>query len=322
MAHKFSESLGRGLVLLLALSTATAATRSPPPPADDPCPLTRNCPQNSDEPAPQGDREQRPHHETDLFIPAAAVVAGIGAALVVDQLTGSNWASPKELDENGPRFASRQEVGRFQVQGYVDAGWPVVVDLEADPRAETWLEVRMKEHKDRLRVEIPAGEGRRVIVVKLPGTPGTAPKVGRFSLRSAFIGANGKPLYQPLRVFGIGAGPVAVGSTTLSIIRFGPREARLATDIRYSLDSTRIFQKSVIEVLRLPKEGNKLDRVGGAVPGPLMQGRLDGSWSGLNVSAKAARGVFALQARAWRLGTDTRDRGWTGAAAPNYVVIR
>jgi hypothetical protein len=243
-------------------------------------------------------------------------------AAVMDQLTGNHWVKPSELDKDGPRFPSHQRLGQFQVQGYADGGWPVVVDIETDPRAKTWLELRIKDSEQQFRVEIPAGAGRRVIVVQLPGTPGQAPQVGRYSLRSAFIDAKGKPVYQPLRVYGIGAGPKAVGSTTLAITSFGPPEARLAADVRYSLHSTRIFQQSVIELLRLPKGGNKLDRVGEAPPSPLLQGRHDGDWAGLHVSPKAGRGVFALQARAWRLSADPRDRSWTGAAGPNFVVIQ
>src|SRR5215211_5814469 len=85
---------------------------------DNPCP--RQQPQSVPSPT-EGDRT---HHTGNGLWPfIVGVVAVGGIALAADQLTGKDWASSEELDANGPRFPIQQKLGRFQVQGYVAAGW-------------------------------------------------------------------------------------------------------------------------------------------------------------------------------------------------------
>jgi hypothetical protein len=310
------------LVLAIALTAAPAGAQN----GQAGCSVTRYCPHG--EPVPEGgpvpedqEEESRRNHGNDAAVVAVGAIAVVGVAVLANEVFGGDgMPSAKELDSEGPRLPREQPLGRFQAEGYAQAGWPVVVDFEATPGTETWLEVRIKGRKPQL-IPIPEGVGRRVAVVHLAGDPGEPPRAARFSLNSALPREDGKPDYRPLRTYAIGAGPHAVGSTTVWIASFGPREARLPTDIGYTIESRRIFQKSVVEVLLLPRQGNKVTRIGAAAPAALMEGRHGGSWAGLRVSPKVAHGTFSLQARAWRLG-NTNERDWTVAVAPNYVVVR
>ena len=160
----------------------------------------------------------------------AVAIAGalIGAAAVreMNQQTSSKWLTPDQLDADGPRFRMKQKLGRFQVQGYAQAGWPMVVDINTVPGAWTWLEVRYQDgdRKEVIDLTNPEG-GRRTHVVRLPGPPGTI-GVARYSLRSALLPRGREPVYRPLEVYGIGAGPNAVGSPGEALTEFGNGQIR------------------------------------------------------------------------------------------------
>ena len=154
-----------------------------------------------------------------------ALITG-AAAYALNQQTGSKWVTPEQLDADGPRFRMKQKPGRFQVQGYAQAGWPMVVDINTLPGTWTWLEVHYQngDRKEVIDLTRPEG-GRRTHVVSLPGPPGSV-EVARYSLRSALLPRGKEPVYRPLEVYGIGAGPNAVGSPDEVLTEFGNGQVR------------------------------------------------------------------------------------------------
>ncbi|HEY8434087.1 MAG TPA: hypothetical protein VIK68_05675, partial [Sphingomicrobium sp.] len=156
------------------------------------------------------------------LIPWLPIIGAIGAAIAVDHLTGRKWVTPQELDANGPRFPSQQKIGGFQVQGYASPGWPFAVDIDTEPGTATWLEVRYEGSNEPqyLDLTLPDG-GRRIAVVHLPGSSG-ALGIARYTLHSALLRPGRQPLYRPFRIYGLGAGPNAVGSLYLFVTAFGP----------------------------------------------------------------------------------------------------
>ena len=140
------------------------------------------------------------------------VVAVAGAAVVADQLTGKDWVNSTELDAHGPRFPIEQKVGRFQVQGYSASNWPFLLDIYSQPGTRTWLEVRFKGDKHSQSVDLTRPEGgRRVAFVQLPPASGGV-RVARYSIHSVLERQGQEPLYMPIIIYGIGAGPGAVGA--------------------------------------------------------------------------------------------------------------
>jgi hypothetical protein len=304
MALKSVLSEGRGLVLVLtALLLGCPAAPPPPPPPDpkplDPCAPLGTCPNDASRP-----------------------LAG-PRTLAAETLTGEDWASTEELDLDGPRFAQSQALGRFEAQGYVCAGWPIVVDLESRPGTTTWLEIRAEGIGEPLATMMIEGEGRRTRVLELPYWENEGVEVARFSVVSASLAPGEPPVAQPVRVYAFGAGPYAVGSTTLDVTSFSPAQTSSAAQVNYSLLARRFYQYSVVEVLRLPPPGGKqLARVVRKEISPLSQGPSKGNWVSLGGPQAVPRGVYQLQVRAWRVAGGSNDRDWTGAIAPKYVIVR
>ena len=270
-----------------------------------------------------------------------AVAAGVAiAAVVADALFGGDdWVSPSRLDAEGPRLPRRQRLGRFPVQGFVQGGWPVILDLETEPGATSWLEVRVRGVDGRQYIALP-GEGRRVHVVRLPELARPGLRVARLTVHSARLRPGGEPEYQPLRIYGMGAGPYAVAPAKLASLQpqftmprggaFGspvfwirslqPQRARSPADVHYSLVAAVPFDRATAEVLRLPRSPDgELRRVGQADLSPLMRGTPSFGWARMGVDPRPPSGVYLLQAKAWRPGAGRGD--WQIAHAPNHVFI-
>lgn len=272
---------------------------------------------------PAQERTSERREKKSGLVPLVLTGIGIvGSALLINSLTGKDWVSPKKLDRDGPLFPSKQALGRFQVQGYAVPGWPVVLDIETEPGTETWLVVRYRGgKKDLPRIRIP-GQGRRVEVVQLPIEPSRAIRIARFSVHSFRTAGKDKSVYQPHKIHAFGAGPRAVGSTTLDVTRLSPALARQAAEVQYSLVSRRLFDRSALEVLRLSGKGQgALKMVKQTRLFPLRPGILNGDWRQMQVQPKPASGLYHFQARAWLVGGHADERDWTGAIAPNFVRI-
>jgi hypothetical protein len=280
-------------------SRALAARRAPPPPPPPPPPA-----------------QQGGGHEAEI---AAAMILLIGAEVAVGELTGGKWVKPEELDRDGPRFPKAQALGRFEVQGYAAPGWPFALDLETLPETQTWLELRYKGSHKSFRVDVPEGRARRLVVLKLPGPAEGGIGVARYTIHSALVRPGEEPIDQPLLVYGIGAGPYAVGSLYLSVPSFGPTRAAAPQQVNYAILAKRTFPEARAEILQLPRQGNKLTLIS-AQAYEVLGGEQRGNWGAMPPGKKPPKqGAYVLQVRAWR--TQVQGSDWTGAVAPNYVFL-
>lgn len=364
---------------------STVTFSSPPPTATTPNPASTGGPTTYGvppssvstpainvpaEPVDNGRRPERRDPSGSGLLPWLIGTIVVATIIAIDSTNG-NWAKPKELDAKGPRFPKQQPFGRFQVQGYAKAGWPVMLDLSTQPGTATWLELRTKGQKDRqgLALPIPAGDGRRLVAVRIPADwAGGSTQIARYTVKSVTRSARGEPAYSPLTVYGIGAGESAVQYEQLALYAdaadlagswpiyaqrnraktrppapklprialrmplelrdFAPMEVTQPADVRYALLARRLFHRSVVEVLRLPK-GNaaperptKLDRVREQRLFPLVAGNHPGDWRTMGVKPKPRAGRFLMQARAWLVGGRGDEHDWTGVFAPNFVLVR
>jgi hypothetical protein len=194
------------------------------------------------------------------------------------------------------------------------------VDLETVPGTWTWLELRYKDRDQPMLVDLTRPDGgRRMAVIDLPGAPGSL-GVARYSLHSALLRRGKKPIYLPLRVYGIGAGPNAVGSLYLSVTAFSPERASSPAQVRWAVSARRRFPRSQIEVLRLPRQGeDRYTLVTQDNIDLIINPQPSGSWGALPMRTTIGSGTYELQARAWRTAAGGGD--WTGAYSPNYVFI-
>jgi hypothetical protein len=209
------------------LSNTTTCRPCPPQTSQEPARPEETPPSEETRTAPTRHDD---HEDGRGHAGLAALFEALGRAIVTagelrepDRQTGPQWVTTDQLDADGPRFPMQQQSGRFQVQGYAAAGWPFVADIQTEPGTWTWLELSYKGSNRPQYVDLTRPEGgRRTEVFNLPGAPGSF-DIARYSIHSALLRQGYKPLYRPMRVFGLGAGPRAVGSIDQSSADDGNR---------------------------------------------------------------------------------------------------
>jgi hypothetical protein len=228
----------------------------------------RRCTPPPPPPQPSGSHD----HDGGLlgFLIAAAIIGGIVAA--TNALSGKE-KSVDEIDREGPKAPEREFLGRYQVQGLVYPGWPVVVEVRAQPGTTTYIQIVPNGHKAGDIPPLVIGDdggkpwGDHAVIRPteeyatdrgmfakffLPGNLGGAGnsrnssadgfRSARLSVLSGhFDGQNLSP--EPLEVFALGAGPNAVGSAAVVISRFEPKPSGRRAVYTITYNEKRQFDK-------------------------------------------------------------------------------
>ena len=250
------------------------------------------------------------------------------------------------LVRSGPDRGSCREVAKPSVVGLVRNGWPVVIDFEPEPGTFTVFRVKLYHRRWSLpyyeiafqQVLDPDGTGgRRTVVIpalELTGQAGAGVRVARYDVRSfrlangELVRAHHRLVTAPVTVYGMGAGPHAVGSMTVLDVHFlGPATIRVPArnsrqDVRFSYRLTRDYD-AVAGVPRFcnPRCSDVLPRIG---PLPRFRGAPQtGLWT---VTHRARVGNYGMDVRAWlqcggasavqALASCADDAAWTFATAP------
>ena len=224
------------------------------------------------------------HGGLSLLEIVAAIVAVVLTAFLVKKLTGSDDVSMSDLERNGPKTPETELLGLYEVQGLVYPGWPLVVEVNADADATTFVQVVTT---DGSKLALPplvlsdAG-GRpwgnsealypietertaRGILAKflLPEAMEDGGQEGfhtaRLSVASGRMQGN-EFSYSPLEVFALGSGPTAVGSAAVEITRFAPSAASRRADYQVTFNAPRTFNNLNAELVRRETNGRQIRR--------------------------------------------------------------
>ncbi len=196
---------------------------------------------------PPNDSDDAPHQsqDTDSTVPPGCV-----------KLFGSIQCGEEEpllasrLLANGPQPETATDPLRPAVVSFVRNNWPFVIDFQAEPGTRTVLKVKLyhrrwilpyleNAYQQVLGEDEQAGE-RQVIKIEAidlgdasVATGAGEVRVARYDIRSYRLDGDtyrreqGKLVRAPVKIFGIGAGPRAVGSITLRDVRFGPASLQI-----------------------------------------------------------------------------------------------
>ena len=325
------------LHVCLSLAFAIAAARAQSQPARDTAPVVRTPPaaQPRPEPAYPPRASNHPGRERRRASDWGPWALGLGitgaAAIAAHARTDKADVSNDGLAQNGPRFPSSYAVGTFAVQGYARDAWPVVIDFLARPDTCTWLEVNVagKPVYSRL-LDADGRSGRHLIRFDFPRQLAARPRSAMYvihSVRTPCAASNGsyaERLPSPVHVYGIGAGPRAVGSVAVDDLQFEPALPKLPQEqVRIAYHAKFAFDHAAEEILLLSETPSgrisvqavrtrRKDNISTA------QKALD-SWDGLGESGARSLGVHVLQVRAWFSGDD--DKSWVGAISPGTVRV-
>ena len=258
----------------------------------------------------------------------AAVVGGI-AIYLLRRTSFSQDSRPAEhaLLEDGPQLPESYPEGSLAIRGFAQDGWPIVVDFEPEPGTVTQLQVTIGEgrraRKETIVLDPDGSRGRQLVKVAMPNTGrARVPTPAIYFLSSLRIGALDVDRPQqdvggaPLRIYGLGGGPRAVGSVALEQLAF----IGAAAGARFSYVAKSEFSKARTQVQQLQRESGtvRIVPVFDARRSNLSVGPQNGAWPGTAVgSVGPSRGLHRLQVTGW---FTTDDRSWVAALAPNLVV--
>lgn len=231
-----------------------------------------------------------------------------------------------QLAQSGPQFPAQFSMSCAPVQGFVRGGWPVVIDYQPSGVGEVVLEIHTVGSDQPHVVPLDSGARRQIVTLDLPQSLGATPQLGLFLVRS--VKKDGKNA-GGLQLFGLGAGPRAVGSVAIDQVDFQPGTMRVSQKQKasYSFYSRSDFNRGVVEILRVQRGVDEI-KVTLARSTPLPVGINRGTWvgkkeqltwDGLDGNNHISSGPHLLQVRAWLNAQDDRD--WVAAWSLSTVVV-
>lgn len=278
---------------------------------------------------PNPDRPKGSRDITAPLIGAAAIIA-IGALLMRERR-----APPAPQDQvvdqllrSGPDFGDRFNMSAFAVRGFVRGGWPVLVDFEQRSAGNAQLRISARGLPDVYSYDLTQvcpPPRRCLIQFRLPA------EVFGDELRPAVLAAtatdeSGKATQPTFFVYGLGAGPRAVGSVAVDQVTFGPSTIRVASQqaAAYRFYSHSDFSHASVEFWRLRQndDGSKLTFVADQlIDGGVRRDQWIGmkerrQWDGLEKDKKISAGPHKIQVRAWDRGGD-----WVTAWSDSAVTV-
>ncbi|MEX3940633.1 hypothetical protein AB4Y44_13985 [Paraburkholderia sp. BR10937] len=240
-----------------------------------------------------------------------------------------NEPTTAQLLEKGPQFPHDRTPDQFAVAGLLKGGWPFVLDFRPAPGSCTQLKVIVEGQSSvPVTIDPDGSQGRHLIKLEFPaGQPERPAHYVLWSQWPATACAPGGPPGKPssIDVYGIGAGPGAVGSVAVNQLHFGPAVAHIQTgNVTYTFVTKSPFNHVMADFLRFEHGAStNTVRTVPVVSVPVQPLRPDGhqagSWDGKDATHRPSIGIHLLQVRAWF--TEDNDHSWVGGISDETVTI-
>lgn len=262
-----------------------------------------------------------------LAIAVAVMIAAIAKKTVFSN--DSQSLSETTLLEEGPQLPVIYPDGSLAVRAFTRDGWPIVVDFEPQPGTVTQLQVEIGKRTQTFVLDPDGSHGRQIVKLTMPDTGrARTPRPATYMITSLPISSfdvaqpsGNATVAAPLRIYGVGGGPNAVGSVAIENVLFR-RAAQPALGAQFSYFAKSEFQRAraQVQVLQTDPRDNtlRLRSVFNMSQTNLLVGTQAGRWPGTDgPSTTLSRGPHRLQVTAWYT---TDDRSWVAALAPDLII--
>lgn len=254
------------------------------------------------------------------------VITAMIGAIIHKTSFSSNGDMPAEqaLLEQGPQLPVIYPDGSLSVRAFTRDGWPIVIDFEPQPGTVTQLEVTTtrghRKHTEKIVIDPDGSHGRQLVKVAMPNSGNARdPTPASYVVSSIPIATFDTDQPQavglaPVKIYGIGGGPHAVGSVAIEQLAF----TQLTPGARFSYFAKSEFNRARAQVQQLQRSTDGTIQIQPVVDffgSNLSIGPHGGIWSGPETAASAR--VFRLQVTAWYTSD---DRSWVAALAPDLIT--
>lgn len=260
--------------------------------------------------------------------------AGVGISIDLGPLLRSLFSRPApeamEMARGGPRLPEVYAFADLSFPAVLKGGWPAVVAYDIAPNAKVEIEFAAA-GADPQRFSLPSppaedgGRGRILLTLELPARLGKELTTGTVSFHVLNAGDGNTPV---VRLHGLGAGPLAIGSVAIDEVVFEPERLRPVAGERafYGFHSKSDFSRAAVDIARLERQdgGVRLVKVRSeAVQQSVARNAWVGrepplSWDGRTQAGQTSIGPHLLYVRAW--AADAGD--WVIAWSPRAVEVR
>lgn len=274
-------------------------------------------------PPPQGstqsDSTQQPHSTSSGMSGGeeAGIIGGVAAAAAI-----TAWAvhhhqhklpDTDHLLKNGPQVPQNVQMSHLIIDGLIGPGWPVGVDFQLDDPGSVTLDITTAD-KGHYREVLAADPKNRAVLILHPQPLPDKLQSAVFDIEA--VGpAGSKDTAPSFRIFGIAAGPRAVGSIGIDKVSLGPSLVKMNQMAQYAFHSHSDFTDVRADFMFTGLKDNhvvmKQDSETSLDPvehGQDKQGPLP---------TKGTVGQHLLQIRAWRANSGD----WAIAWSPEVVTL-
>ena len=238
--------------------------------------------------------------------------------------TGSIGELAPALLSLGPRLRLGRD--HAEGEGFVRGRWPLVVDFGVEPTGSLRVLVTTEDGDAEIFCFASLEAERRLEKVRLPEAWGKTVQVARFELQAfASASCDGEPP-DSFSLYGLGAGPRAVGSVAIHTLAFD-RESidparteespyRFRVENRFQKIRVTVFRRFYDREHRIVRSQEVLVQDDPS----WNRGRCLGRWNGRDGRGEVSTGVHYLQAQGWLTGLD-QDRDWVVALSENTLEV-
>ncbi len=247
----------------------------------------------------------------------AGIIAGIFAAGVTTALlvhhAEHKQPSTNDLLQKGPQVPQNVLMSHLIVDGLIGPGWPVGLDFQLQGAGNVTLDITTADKVQYHQVLTANPNGRGITITYPDGLPDKL-QAATFDVEAvAPAGSSAAP--PSLRVYGMAAGPYAVGSIAIDQVKFGPSQVKMQQPAQYGFHSHSDFSNVCADFMFTGLKDNhivmKQDNetpLSPVTPNEHAQGSLQ---------SKGTIGQHLLQIRAWR----GNSGDWVVAWSPDLVDL-
>jgi hypothetical protein len=247
----------------------------------------------------------------------AGIIGGIVAAGVLTAWGVHHYEhrqpSSEDLLKNGPRVPQNVLMNHLIVDGVIGPKWPVGLDFQLTGPGSVTLDITTADKVQYHQVLTNDLNGRGITITYPDGLPDKL-QSATFDVEAVTpAGSNSAP--PNLRIYGIAAGPQAVGSIAIDEVTFGPSAIKMKQAAEYGFHSHSDFSDVRADFMFTGLKDNhivmKQDNetpLSPATPDEHAQGSLE---------SRGTPGQHLLQIRAWR----GNSGDWVVAWSPDVVML-
>ena len=248
----------------------------------------------------------------------AGIIGGIAAAAVLTTILVHHHQnkppSKDDLMKNGPKVPENVLMSHLVVDGVIGPNWPVGLDFQLEGPGTVTLDITTEDKVQYHQVLINNLHGRGITITRPPNLPDRL-QAATFDIEAQPpAGSNAPP--PNLRVFGLAAGPHAVGSIAIDEVKFGPSSVKKKDPAQYGFHSHSDFSSVRADFMwtGLKDQRIVMKQDNETSLHPVAQDEhAQGSFE-----SKGTVGQHYLQIRAWR-GT---SGDWVVAWSPDIVTLQ